>query len=347
MIILFSLIMTYTSSFANTQIPTCNFELCKKTNILTGKSICDADNDKDLNLISNSGQYQALSACEKQEVLWWNTTKNIYDPIPPYKSPFLPLQLFDAAYLAITFDTSSDMMPAGQFWGRRAKLIHTFGSTLKFEFEPSEKNNYTGVFKGGIGLMRLSLAIDPSSGPYTPGLGMKFLIDKQPSKNIFAMYSLDGQLMPDGAPDGTNDNNYFANSFSNMIDPPKGAKLKALAGAFAKVVGSDAAAIHLTLDHLADYTTDGSKEAKPKAPNHIRLIPTSTAKTIMSSTGKDDFRYSLSTIKPETTLYYVFAYDQDSDANGTMIGQIIAKTPGVASEFQDTRLFFQHQRAPK
>ena len=75
-------------------------------------------------------------------------------------------------------------------------------------------NPYSGMFaSGAIGIARFSLALDPGTDNFTPGLAMKFFIDGMASNNLEVMYSIDGQ--------GTNFD-FFANNFSNIIAAPIG-----------------------------------------------------------------------------------------------------------------------------
>ena len=100
----------------------------------------------------------------------------------------------------------------------RVKWIHPLGvcGKVKFVFNNASKS-YTGLFQGAdYGIARLSLALDPADGHFTPGMALKFFRDNQYSGNIISMYELDGQ--------GHNVN-FFQNMFSNIIDPPTDIKL--------------------------------------------------------------------------------------------------------------------------
>lgn len=75
----------------------------------------------------------------------------------------------------------------------------------QFEYTPTSNNTYTGVFEGGKGLIRFSMAKDYADDNITPGFGIKFLRTNRPSANFMAMPSLDGQ----------EEKNFFLKDFTN------------------------------------------------------------------------------------------------------------------------------------
>lgn len=96
-----------------------------------------------------------------------------------------------------TIDYVSDELPQG-----RRKYIHSVGSVFSAAFTPVSNTPYTGFFEGADSLLiRISLAASPNySNPsakaaynnFTPGHGLKYLIDGKPSANLVAMHSVNG-----------------------------------------------------------------------------------------------------------------------------------------------------------
>ena len=97
----------------------------------------------------------------------------------------------------VSINYKSDSLPEG-----RNKLIHSVGVVGKVEFIAEPDTPYSGLFKGAdSALIRFSLAKKPDYSNksaskaydnYTPGLGLKFLIDGKPSANLVAMFGVNG-----------------------------------------------------------------------------------------------------------------------------------------------------------
>ncbi|MEK7692255.1 MAG: hypothetical protein AAB425_14665 [Bdellovibrionota bacterium] len=315
------------------KLPDCKAEaasFCKKKDLVTGYDFCDTDYLEG---------YQDLSACQKQVYLDWNVTHNgaYTTTLPPVGGAgvFDLPNLRDTVYLAITFDTSSDFMPGG-----RKKLLHTTGSTAKIRFVAEKNTPYTGIFRGGIGLARLSVATSDVKNKFAPGLALKFLIAGEQSVNIMAMFSLDGQ--------GKN-RDFFANRFSTWIEDPKDPILGTLLlPKFAQVL---APPTRLPLEHFAQTDTLGRKEAKPNAPHSFYLVPESGLSAANAATSQEDFRRVLGRLKAGTKLYSVFAIDEKPGNpnaakadGGVLIGSLVLESTLKASKWEDERLFFQHAR---
>lgn len=272
-------------------------------------------------------------AKEKRLLLWQEIEKSQYDleNPPSVPSPGIAfLKLLLPPYLKKTFDYNSDLLPLG-----REKLIHAAGSVAKISFVPIDRSvadlGYTGIYKSGaIGLARFSLAIpDKNGASYTPGIALKFLIDGRESKNIFAMFSLDGQ--------GQN-RNPFAHDLTTKINGPSSFILKILSKSFELAKGSDPTI--LRVDHLADFTARGEKIIDSKGPKS--LILKSIQKDIIPENSTDDFRIQLNQLKPfETPLFTVYAQVENEEI---AIGFISLDSKFIPSAFGDKNLFFQHAR---
>jgi len=112
-------------------------------------------------------------------------------------------------------------------------LIHSVGNTAGVKFIATPNTPYTGLFKGAdSAIIRLSCAkgFDKTKSTakeafdnFTPGFGLKFLIDGKPSANLVAMFGVNG----------VDTWNFFGRDFSNHIPGASGAALTAVATKFA------------------------------------------------------------------------------------------------------------------
>lgn len=242
--------------------------------------------------------------------------------------------------LAPTFDHESDELPVG-----RLKAIHTFGSVALATFTPNDELTAPAIsgllenFNENI-LIRLSLAGDPKLAGFTPGMAIKFLVDKQPSRNIMVMPKLEGQ---------EEDTNFFKFSFSNDVPKPfvdaefnlKDLPKKAL---FA-IIEEYFAFFHKRPRHLAiDFLTDINQ--KGEAINRESVLTPFILEfrpqyNEISSSSTNDFRTDLANIKKETTLFKVYAKNSRTES-GIYIGDLKTRSRFVSSSYGDKVLFFQH-----
>ncbi|MCC6278273.1 MAG: hypothetical protein IT289_10200 [Oligoflexia bacterium] len=279
----------------------------------------------------NSGPaYEALSARAKLQHLWGNVVSSVYSGRLPTKAPNL-LKLLKCSFLMESFTTVSDELPANR---GREKAIHTYGSVAQISFRPTNQTKYTGLFRtGAIGLARASLAVQGT--PFTPGMGLKFLVDGRPSENLQIMYSLEGQ--------GENQN-FFANEFSNIVEPPKSLKLKALGfffGRAAKALGKSRLDNErtITLSQMAAVEANGTSVSQPVAPYQLIFRP--TAEVQMNPHDRTDVRERLALFKPGVVLYQVFARES-VDGPLLEVGALVLESSFVASAYGDQNLFFKH-----
>jgi len=277
--------------------------------------------------------YESKSAVDKQTVLWKNIldTQTV-DPQPAFPSNFKlsDLYLFSVHYLTKTFRTRGDFMPKG-----RSKIVHPIGSVAKIEFIPTPTSagtqQYKGIYKGAIGLARISLALnDAPNGSYTPGMALKFLIDGNPSVNVFTLYSLDGQAR---------DRNPFANTLTTNLPTPTSAA-RFLNLSFSRVKAVKGNPLYLRVDHLAIRDSQGNKETVPTGhPYELHFVPVQTTRIPSNST--EDIRDQLAKVPENSLLYNVEAVDA-KDGTPEKIGEIWTRSPFVASTFGDQNLFFRH-----
>lgn len=273
------------------------------------------------------GGYQSMSAFEKQSYLWNEKIKPArWDELPQIKSggwANLLQSLKALGTLNVSFDHTSDEMPEG-----RPKIIHPAGCVATITFIPTKDSPYSGIYRGGIGLTRLSLAGDPSKIGYTPGMALKFFIDGEPSVNLHIMNNLDGQ---------GNDQNFFLHEFTNVLPKPKKKLLKLLDRWFRLFVENPR---HLRVDHLAERDQSGAVELNPFFPYQILFVPTVEAQ-IDSHTTRD-FREELEDILAGTHLYSVEAVAFEGDEERRHIGDVYTTSEFMASAYGDLQLYFQH-----
>jgi hypothetical protein len=278
--------------------------------------------------------YTSMKAIEKQDLLWSEISQSEYSELPTKNPGTLDsLSLFSCPFLKTSFTRASDEMPEG-----RIKLIHTYGSVAKVELRiHSEMSHYTGIFKtGGIGFARLSLARE--GGDYIPGMGLKILVDGKPSVNFQVMYALDGQ--------GSN-KNFFENPFTNIVAPPTTFGTKALSLSFHWASNSLSDNPYekpenertLPLLEAAELHSDGSPVEQAVAPYLITFIP--NPKIAISKDSKRDLRTELQEI-PANTVLYTISVKKSLDAPAEEIGELITRSNFIASEYGDSKLFFQH-----
>ncbi len=283
--------------------------------------------------------YEKLSAAQKKNQLWKDIIKTQYHVIPPYEDTGASkLQLFNPLFAIKAFTHGSDTMIKD-----RKKHIHSSGSVIQVRFDAEKGHPYTGLFETGAkeGLLRISLAKAPEKNSYLPGFGLKFLIDGQASKNIMAMYSLDGQSSP----------HIFENTFSNVIEPPHSFAAKALEKSFAlglKSIGCKGKTTALTTKHMASVTENGNSVSEIKAPYRLRFVPSEELKAMTANLKEgEDFRKVINGKGEGLHLYTVIGEHSAQDECGVYsytVGHIHASSNFIASEFGDHSLYFQHQK---
>jgi hypothetical protein len=247
--------------------------------------------------------------------------------LPPW--PFVGfdvLKKLTTTDLMVTVTRSSDEMPAG-----RPRVVHSIGSVVEVELLADRGTPYTGLFQGGVGVARLSLARDPGNNAFTPGIAIKLLADGQPSGNILAMLSIDGQ--------GTNFD-FFANTFSNVIPDAQGIGGKLVASIFSKVSSTPG---HLDVGNFAMHDRTGRAAPNPVAPEQLFFVPAPSVRAVPRKNSPDvDFRLDLAVIPEGTTLYDVFAA-RTIGAQAQHIGTLITRSPVTTSRFGDESIFFKHE----
>lgn len=270
------------------------------------------------------GNYEALSACDKQQEIWPRIQATKYVRLPAITGGWADLltSIRSALFLSETFDHTSDFMPRG-----RTKIIHGSGSVGIATWQTVSHSPFSGLYSDttACALVRLSLAAKTQTFGVTPALAIKIFIDGQPSQNLQLMHSLNGQ--------GTN-TNFFAHTFTNHLPAPRGFIFNALNLALA-VTGRDLRRVDV--DHVSRVTVSGARVAGV-APRQLAAVPLVS----LPSNSRNDFRADLATIPAGTALYAI--HGLDSAGVWQNIGTLTLDSTLVASEFGDKNLFFRHQQ---
>lgn len=288
--------------------------------------------------------YEALKACEKQEIIWEKAVASTHKELPSYKKLGLT-QLIKMSRQEISLKGSrySDFAPEN--W---VKYLHRRGSLAKVKIVPVS-SKYTGVFEGAeCALLRLSLTYKvTSSKPVAPGLALKILRDGAPSANVSALVSLNGQ--------GKN-YNFFQNPMSNIVPEGKGIGQALVHKLFRKVTRYPE---ELLVDHMASMNAQGKNVVKVVSPRQLFFVP---AVNVKYTSEEHDVREDFNSIPEGTKVYELraapekyagFDYSEYSSATAESfvkesehIADIITTSEFVSSSFGDDGLFFRHQLRP-
>ena len=273
-------------------------------------------------------------SAELRESIWSKKIlPSAYSTLPRSRSGVKALMLRTFLHMGRTFDDAGDELPSSR---GGYKIFHPFGTVLKIRYDAVPGHSFTGLFadRGVPGLMRLSLALPPTSAAFIPGGAFKLFIDGRSSANAVFLNEkgLDGQQP---------DRNFFARSFTNVLPKPKGLAVKI--AAFFVGLFNRFNALRIPVDALAAHHADGSPVDEPRAPYRLLLKPA-------PGLGNDpntakDFRVELGGL-PSGPLFEVYA-SQTPQGPLVRVGDIHAESAPVASEYGDTGLFFQHRRVAR
>lgn len=274
---------------------------------------------------------QATSRTASLQAAVANNVNTAYSSLPGWDSADVTspsnLLKFAGENMASTFDLYQDTLPDS-----RPKLIHARGSMAPVKFTLVGNNGHTGLFAtgGDSCVARLSVAVDPLAKAFTPGMALKCYRDNQPSGNIIAMYSLDGQ----------GDNwDFFANEFSNIFSEPTAFALKTLE----RLVFNRASdcATWLSLKQFSNIDQTGSVASSPSWPQQIFFVPAGVHFSTEKNHG--DFRTDLASIPVGTKIWDVYVSNVHGGSR-YKIAEVTTTGKFVASSYSDNTIFFQHDR---
>ncbi len=270
--------------------------------------------------------YEALPAVAKQGLLWGATAA-----IPYYRLPRLgragvgktlrdTLGALNLKGLRKTFDMGADERTP------RTKIFHPYGAVAKVVFEPVAGHGFTGLFAHRTpGLVRLSLAVDDEE--YVPGIGLKLFVDGQPSRNVHAIPSFDGQASRD----------FFARAPSTVIPEPSNLAIKM----FARLARRIADPLRRSVDHVAAVSPSGAAVTSPRAPYQLVFQPASVH---FAPDTRADFRTELARRVPAGSVIYTVHAKDPATGQLIRLGQLRTESGFVASAHGDRMLHFLHAR---
>jgi hypothetical protein len=217
---------------------------------------------------------------------------------------------------------------------------------MRLLINPKAVGGYTGIFRSGAECVigRFSLAIKPTTTESIPGLALKIFIDgDQPSLNMHLLHSLDPQA----------GQNYFAQTFSNILPQPNGLPGRVISNLFGRSAeqfgAKDPNPGRLTLEHIAGMLPNGNRIQLPKAPYQLLYKPTARAHELMQGVGtEEDFRIKLAKLPVGQVLYDIYTLAESAPVeNASFLGQLILTSQVVSSHYGDEKLYFQHNMQRK
>lgn len=230
----------------------------------------------------------------------------------------------------LSFDHLGDTMPKD-----RVKMTHPRGVTFKVAFRPTVDSPYTGIFRGATqGLMRISETTRtfPENPQTSPGFGIKFLRDGMRAADTVTMFSFDGQPSF----------NYFANRWSTHLNEPLNECARETIGK--KLAETTPHIGAMSVKDWAFHTEDGTEEENPRWPFILEFEPYDVYG--WTDEWQADFSDQLSSLKPGTVLFKVFAYSDPihklSGGRGKLIGRVVLTSEITTSLYGDQTLFFKH-----
>lgn len=267
--------------------------------------------------------YEDLSAVEKKGLL----LDAIYSDTTMGHYPFVP-RVFTGMFTESMWNTfeGSDVMPV-----QRKKYIHSVGWTGPVRFESNGGHEYTGLFQGAEhGIIRFSAATQFGlTGKITPGFGLKLLRDGQPSGNLVAMPSLDGQPC--------SEENLFSRNYTTKIPFPSG--LAVLIGR--KFMQVSHCPLTVGLSNMAE-----EQGVSPIFPHYLIFRPpvglNVSIACDMNILGQTEFG-PMASLTPGTVLFEVLAAPFPG-GDLTAIGRVVLEGRITSSRFGDEQLAFRHQR---
>ena len=301
-------------------------------------------------------EYESLSGCSKQDLLWTEIKKTKHSVLPDYaKIQFwTPFQIANQK-LSQKMNYHSDIVPTSpKKW---IKHLHRRGSVAKIKFIPVN-TNFTGVFKGAeCGFLRLSLTYKPlekkgflSERGFAPGLALKLFRDQKPSANISALYSLSGQEQ---------NYNFFENALSNIVPIGDSYGEQLIHTIFSRVTKYPE---QLSASDFSKIDQFGLNVKEPKSPKQIFFVPTAEIRKKYSK-KKHDPREDFLKIPSGNTVYKVYAVSESIEKNFNyyyykaedrkiflkkenreQIGSIVTTSDFINSSFGDDKLFFKHEK---
>lgn len=287
--------------------------------------------------------YERWTADEKATWLWdrliGDTVRGPAE-LAPLVAPFSQRPVREAAVvlrkpeLRVTLDAVTDVMPPG-----RPKVIHARGTVAMVRLETDPASPFTGLLAppddgGAIGLIRISLVMRVGrNASFTPGIGLKLLVDGHPSADVVAVNHTVGQ---------GRDFDLFSNTMTNDLTEEHGElrpPQRMMNRLFSRVTAQPR---RLTSAHLAARRADGVAVDVPVAPRRLVFRPAREVSRLFDGKVGIDFRQVLAAVGPGTPVYDLEGVVGPTGAGEThRIGRIVTTTGFRASDGGDA-LFFRH-----
>lgn len=276
--------------------------------------------------------YLGFKAKEKLKLLWENILQTEYKVPPSYKqfggNAMKDILGFFPAQLSKAFSNNNDVILS-----ERGKIIHKLGSVATIRFEAAD-----GGYQDFDGLIRLSNAVDGSTGIMYPSFSVKIPMDNNDrSINFNIGKSFDGQRVGNDFKDGTPDFNFFRDDkkypFSNELpNEPRTPVGKAFKWVF------DWA--HLTPNYIS--VNELSKVMNKPAPRRFVFRAPEEIRSMMPSDHYTDERAAFAKIEAGSVLFDVFESTGLNDP-GKFVGRLRTTSRFVSSSFGDRNLYFRHE----
>jgi hypothetical protein len=292
--------------------------------------------------------YESMKACEKQDVLWNKIQDTVYKELPANREfGLFQLMAMSKQEVGVKGKNYSDFAPNG--W---KKYLHGRASIAKVKLVPVAGSRYTGLLQTGAecALLRISLTYRPTgSRPVAPGLAFKIFRDGNPSTNISALVSLDGQ---------GDDYNFFKNPMSNIVPVGESFGQKMVHKIFLSATNYPE---ELGANEFGEMDVHGNKVATPVSPRQLFFVP---GPGLVFSSEPHELREDFAKIAMGTVIYQVYAAPEKYNSFNYLmeytpenapsflkesehIADIVTTSEFLASQFGDDGIFFRHQLRSK
>ena len=275
--------------------------------------------------------YQELQATAKRALILKLASEGSSNYVPSSQFSLHPRLVVGKLLAGFNFKTSfthdEDVMPYG-----RQRVIHGVdGRLAAVRYKGNPNSSFSGLYKAEVpGVVRFSLAGPADKLGFTPGLALKLFVDGQPSANIIAMYSVNGQGQ---------DPNIGTHTFSNIVGEPKGWFLK-LAGERFNMTVTDPKI--LSAAPAARFNSDGSVVSKSDLKVPYQLFFESTSALQRPIVAKNGKGADLSQLHAGTTLYKIYANTTPGGPR-EWLGDLVLEGDFLSSQFIDEGIFFRHE----
>jgi len=300
----------------------------------------------------NEQSYQALSAAEKNKIIWDLVESTQGENGMGTKGMGMVTSGFVESH-DFSMEHFGDELKEG-----RRKFIHQTGLIAQARLDTTGFDHpFTGLFRGAEHcLIRCSLARRSTPGTSekvtaTPGIGLKVFRDGCHSGNMVAMYGVDGQ----------HSWNFFRYPLITAVGEATSFKTKLLGKAFAlsgtfpgRVGMSDFASHGSSRDDTYGDTTNFPFLVEYHSPSELRqrfgdeISDEMLQDTKNDMVGHNHMKSELTTLQPGDVMFVVKGWPdpwmKERGEKPIEIGKLILKTTFVESSYADDHLFFKHQR---